>query len=96
MLSGKQRANIFRMELQVPLLLLILSASSLAVPNKLCSLVKSRTPTNPAMCFLEPECEEKCNTVTERKCRTRNEQQCSTVNEQKCSTGNRRLGNALI
>ena len=72
--------------MQVPLLLLILSASSLAVPNKLCSLVKSRTPTNPAMCFLEPECEEKCNTVNERKCRTRNEQQCSTVNEEKCFT----------
>ena len=70
----------------MPLLLLII-ASAYAIPspnNKLCSLVKSRVPTNPAMCFLEPECEQKCTTVNERKCRTRNEQQCATVNEQKC------------
>merc|ERR1712117_982832 len=87
-LSGKQRANIVRMELQVPLLLLIV-ASAYAIPspnNKLCSLVKSRVPTNPAMCFLEPECEQKCTTVNERKCRTRTDQQCSTVNEQQCTT----------
>lgn len=66
--------------------MLTLSVAVLALPspNKLCSLVKSRTPTNPAMCFLEPECEQKCTTVTERKCRQRNNQQCATVNEQKC------------
>ena len=66
--------------------MLTLSVAVLAIPspNKLCSLVKSRTPTNPAMCFLEPECEQKCTTVTERKCRQKNDQQCATVNEQKC------------
>ena len=71
--------------------MLTLSVAVLALPspNKLCSLVKSRTPTNPAMCFLEPECEEKCTTVTERKCRQRNTQECATVNEQKCNTVNK-------
>ena len=70
----------------MPILLLTLSAAALALPspNKLCSLVKVRTPTNPAMCFLEPECEQKCTTVNERKCRQRSQQQCATVNEQKC------------
>ena len=77
------------MELKVPIMLILAAASfTLAIPNpnKLCSLVKRLTPTNPAMCFLEPECEQKCTTVNERKCRTRNEQQCATVNEQKCFT----------
>lgn len=34
----------------------------------------------------EPECEEKCRTVTETKCRTRSEQQCAAVEEEKCFT----------
>ena len=74
----------------MPILVLTLSATVLSLPSpagsKLCSLVKSRVPTNPAMCFLEPECEQKCATVTERRCRQRNSQQCANVNEQKCFT----------
>ena len=50
-----------------------------------CNLVRRLTPTNPAMCFSEPECEEKCSLVDEVKCQTRQEQECRTVNQNKCS-----------
>ena len=68
------------------MLLLAVSSSLVAgQPSKLCSLVKTLTPTNPAMCFSEPECEEKCSLVDEVKCQTRQEQECRTVNQNKCS-----------
>ena len=44
--------------MQVPLLVLLLAVSSSLVagqPSKLCSLVKTLTPSNPAMCFRQAD-----------------------------------------
>ena len=50
-----------------------------------CRLVRRLEAVNPAMCFSEPECEEKCQLVDDVQCQTRSSQECRTVNEQKCS-----------
>ena len=77
--------------IQVFFLTALLVSSSLAVPfpfaspAKSCNLVRSATKTG-AMCFLEPECEQKCSTTYEQQCSTQQEQQCSTVSEQQCAT----------
>ena len=52
--------------------------------GKECTLVRS--PTDTGQCFLEPECNQVCNTTNEQQCTTENRQECNTVNEQKCTT----------
>ena len=77
--------------MQVLFLTVFILPSSLSVPSpsaspaKVCSLVRSPTKTG-AMCFSEPECEQKCSTTYEQQCSTQQEQKCSTVSEQQCST----------
>ena len=61
---------------------------SLPASKKQCRLVRRLEvddDTTAAMCFSEPECEEKCQLVDDVQCQTRSSQECRTVNEQKCS-----------
>ena len=39
--------------------------------SKLCSLVRRLEADNPAMCFSEPECEQRCGLVDNIQCQTR-------------------------
>ena len=59
-------------------------ALGLPEPGKDCTLVRS--PTDTGKCFLEPECNEVCNTVNDQECKTENRRKCNTVNEQQCRT----------
>ena len=62
--------------------------------QKECQLVRETKNTGSPMCFLEPECESKCQqvpketctNVQKEQCQTYNEQACNTVYEQKCDT----------
>ena len=62
--------------------------------QKECTLVRELKNTGSPMCFLEPECESKCQqvpketctNVQKEQCQTYNEQACNTVYEQKCNT----------
>ena len=62
--------------------------------QKECKLVRENKNTGSPMCFLEPECESKCQqvpketctNVQKEQCQTYNEQACNTVYEQKCNT----------
>ena len=57
-----------------------------AGPEKNCKLERSNRDLG--QCFLEPECENKCRSLSEKQCSTVQEEQCTTVNKQQCSTVN--------
>ena len=50
--------------------------------QKECKLVRETTNTNSPMCFLEPECESKCQQVPKETCTNVQKEHCQTYNEQ--------------
>merc|ERR550532_3278652 len=54
--------------------------------QKECKLVRETTNSNSPMCFLEPECESKCQQVPKETCTNFQKEQCQTYNEQVCNT----------
>ena len=95
-----QHHKIMLFKLQVLILTVCFLTSSLAVPfpfaspSKSCNLVRSPTKTS-AMCFSEPECEQKCSTTYKQQCSTQQERKCSTVSEQQCATVREQRYNTL-
>ena len=54
-------------------------------PEKQCTLVRQTTPTNPSMCFLEPECHNECTQVPQEKCTPVEDRECQTVVQKVCN-----------
>ncbi len=52
--------------------------------EKQCTLVKEKTPSNPSMCFLEPECKQECKEVPKETCTPYEDTECVESVEKVC------------